>query len=92
MFSNLTEDYATVKFFGTFAVKDNKIYITIPDYIMYNFTRIRFYDYIQGLHRSKLFDLLKERQNALQKEIKQINKAFDNFVRNDSRREAVIKT
>ena len=92
MFFSKIGDYMTVKFFGTFAIKDKKLYITIPDYIMYNFVRLQFYAILLDTPYTKVIQVLGSYFNNFKNEHKLSNKKLMFFIREDSRREAIIKT
>lgn len=92
MFFSKIDDYMTVKFFGTFAIKDKKLYITVPDYIMYNFVRLQFYAILLDTPYIEVIRILGYYFNNFKNEHKLSSKKLTFFVRGDSRREAIIKT
>lgn len=92
MFYLKKQDTMVVKFFGTFAVKDEKLCITIPDFIMYSFVRLQFFRYVQGNRYNKIFKILKNHKNNLLNEMKKLDISVKNFIGDNSNREALIRT
>lgn len=91
MFYEKKRDTVVVKFFGTFTVKDEKLYVTVPDFIMYSFVRLQFLLYLKGNQYNKILKILKNHKNNLFYEIKKADNSVKHFIQNNSNREALIR-
>ena len=91
MFYLKKQDTMVVKFFGTFAIKDEKLYVTVPDFIMYSFVRLQFYNYLYKFNYSNVLLSFTTVIPEFSKEIKNTHKSFKNFIKKDSRREYLGK-
>ena len=92
MFYQKKQETMVIKFFGTFTVKDTKLYVTIPDYIMYSFVRLIFYQYLFTLHYHKIYSILTHKLKILKEELNYNIKSLNSFVGENSYRLALIKT
>lgn len=91
MFYQKKQDTMVVKFFGTFMVKDEKLYVTIPDFIMYSFVRLQFYNYLHSFNYRNVLLSFTTVMPEFEREIKNTHKSFKNFIKKNPRREYLGK-
>ena len=92
MFFQRKQETMVIKFFGTFTIKDTKLYVTIPDYIMYSFVRLVFYQYLYTLHYGKIHIILKRQLKALKEEVFHVDFSSKVFFENNELKESIVKT
>ena len=92
MFFQRKQETMLVKFFGTFTVKDTKLYVTIPDYIMYSFVRLLFYQYLYSFNYKNILTSFRTVMPEFTEEIENTHKSFQNLIEKDLRREYIVKT
>lgn len=92
MFFQRKQETMVVKFFGTFTVKDTKLYVTIPNYIMYSFVRLIFYQYLFTLYYGKIDTILKRQLKALKEEVFHTDFSSKVFFEKNELKESVAKT
>ena len=92
MFYQKKQETMVVKFFGTFTVKDTKLYVTIPDYIMYSFVRLIFYRYLYSIQYTKIDLLLRYMFQNLVEEVFHTDFSSKVFFEKNELKESVAKT
>lgn len=92
MFFQRKQETMVIKFFGTFAIKDTKLYVTIPDYIMYSFVRLIFYRYLYAIQYTKIDLLLRYMFQNLIEEVFHADFSSKVFFEKNELKESVAKT